>query len=228
MQSRAVCVLACLGSAALPGQDVVKVAPAGMVKVEYEDARVRVLRFTEGPGAKLPMHSHGAYVIVGLTNTASRYMFPDGKSSEEKTKAGQAAFSRAVTHAADNIGKTANEAVMVELKTKPAGTVLTGAGDMVKLNPVACKVELDNEYVRITRVNLPPHGKLAMHSHPSANVVVYVSGGRTKATTADGKSEESTITPGTVKANQPGKHSNENLGDKPTEAVVIELKTAAK
>ncbi len=31
----------------------------------------------------------------------------------------------------------------------------------------------------------------------------------------------------TVKANQPGRHSNENLGDKPTEAVLIELKTAS-
>jgi hypothetical protein len=53
---------------------------------------------------------------------------------------------------------------MPELKTKPADTVLTGAGDMVKLNPHACKVEVDNEYVRITRVNVPRHGKPAMHS----------------------------------------------------------------
>jgi len=228
MQSRALCVLACLGSAALLGQDVVKVAPAGMVKVEYEDAQVRVLRFKEAPGAKLPMHSHDAYVTVGLTNDVSRYTIPGGKSSEEKTKVGQPAFSQAVTHASENIGKTATEAVMVELKTKPAGTVLTGADDMVKLNPGACKVEVDNEYVRVTRVNVPPHGKLAMHSHPSANVVVYVSGLHTKTTTADGKVEESNIAPGTVKANQPGKHSNENLGDKPSQAVVIELKTAAK
>jgi hypothetical protein len=43
MQSRSVCVLACLSCAALLGQDVVKVAPAGMVKVEYEDAQVRCL-----------------------------------------------------------------------------------------------------------------------------------------------------------------------------------------
>jgi hypothetical protein len=67
-----------------------------------------------------------------------------------------------------------------------------------------------------------------MHSHPSANVAVYVSGWHTKTTTADGKSEESTIAPGTVKINQPSKHSNENLGDNPTEVVLIEPKTAAK
>jgi quercetin dioxygenase-like cupin family protein len=191
MQSRSICVLVFLGSFALLGQDVVKVAPAGMVKVEYDDAQVRVLRFTESAGAKLPMHSHPAYVAVGLGNDVSRYTFPDGRSSEEKTEAGQAMFSQPVTHASENIGDTAMESVMVELKTKPADTVLSGAGDMVKLNPDACKVEKDNEYVRITRVKLPPHGKLAMHSHPT-NVVVYVSGGHSKATTADGKAQEST------------------------------------
>jgi hypothetical protein len=66
-----------------------------------------------------------------------------------------------------------------------------------------------------------------MHSHPT-NVVVYVSVGHSKATTAAGKSEESTIAPGTVKVHGPIEHSNENLDDKPTEAVVVELKTAAK
>jgi beta-alanine degradation protein BauB len=228
MQSRSVCVLALLGGFALLGQDVVTVAPAGMVKVEYEDAQVRVLRFAEARGAKLPMHSHPAYVTVGLADDVSRYTLPDGKSSEEKGKAGQALFSQAITHASENIGDTASEAVMVELKTKPADTVLTGAGDMVTLNADDCKVEVDNEYVRVTRVNLPAHGKLAMHSHPSTNVVVYVSGGHASATTADGKSEEFTLAPGTVKVNQPIKHSNENLSDKPTEAVLIELKTAMK
>ncbi len=124
MQSRIVCVVACLGGFALLGQDVVTVAPAGMVKVEYEDAQVRVLRFTEAPGAKLPMHSHPAYATVGLTNDLSRYTLPDGKSSEEKTQAGQAMFSQALTHASENIGDTASDAVMVELKTNPAARSL--------------------------------------------------------------------------------------------------------
>jgi hypothetical protein len=102
MQSRSVCVFWFFGSFALLGQDVVGVAPAGMVKVEYDDPQVRVLRFTEAPGAKLPMHSHPAYVAVALRNDVSRYTFPDGRSSKEKTMAGQAIFSQAVTHASEN------------------------------------------------------------------------------------------------------------------------------
>jgi beta-alanine degradation protein BauB len=107
MQSRSFCVLMFLGSFALVGQDFVRVASAGMVKAEYEEPHVPVLRLTETPGAKLPMHSHPAYVIVGLMNNMSRYTFPDGRSSEEKTKVGQAMFSQAVAHASENIGDTA-------------------------------------------------------------------------------------------------------------------------
>ena len=116
----------------------------------------------------------------------------------------------------------------MELKTAPVATVLTGEGDMVAANPTMSKVETDNEYVPITRVTVPPHGTLAMHAHPSRYVVVYVTGGRMKTTTADGKAQTTNLAPGTVRANPAVKHSNDNLGNKPTEAVVIELKTAAK
>jgi quercetin dioxygenase-like cupin family protein len=204
-------MLACLGGAVLLGQDVLKVAPAGVVKVEYEDAQVRVLRFKEPAGSKLAMHSHPAYVSVGLTDDVFHYSFPDGKSADDKSKAGAVQFSKAVTHAGQNTGKTASESIMVELKTKPAAVA---AGDMAQVNPTMCKV--------------PPHGMLKMHSHPGGNVVVYLSGGQLKSTSADGKVEQATIAPGTVRANHAGKHSNENLGDKPTEAVLIELKTASK
>lgn len=227
MTFRITCVLACLGSTALLGQDVLKVAPAS-AKVEYEDSQVRVLRFKEPPGTKLAMHSHPPYVSVSLMDDVSQYTLPDGKTNEQKSKAGQAEFANPITHASQNTGKTTGEAIMVELKTKPAGVGLTGAGDMVKTNPKMCKVEVDNEYVRITRVTVPAHGILAMHSHPSANVVVYLSGGHLKTTSSEGQVQDLNIVPGTVKVNPAGKHSNENLGDKITEAVVIELKTAAK
>jgi beta-alanine degradation protein BauB len=225
MQARIVCMFACLGGVALLGQDVLKVAPTGVVKVEYEDAQVRVLRFKEPPGSKLEMHSHPAYVSVGLTDDVFHYTFPDGKSADDKSKAGEVAFSRAVTHAGQNMGKTASEAIMVELKTKPAPVA---AGDMAQANPTMCKVELENAYVRVTRVKVPPHGMLKMHSHPGSNVVVYLSGGQLKSTSAAGKVEQATVAPGTVRANPAGKHSNENVGDKPSEAVLIELKTASK
>jgi hypothetical protein len=67
-----------------------------------------------------------------------------------------------------------------------------------------------------------------MHSHPSANVVVYLTGGHLKATSSDGQVQDTNIAPGTAKANPAGEHSNANLGDKTSEAILIELKTAAR
>lgn len=226
MKLQCLCVLACFGSAALPAQDVLKVGSAGTVKVEYEDSQIRVLRFKEPPGTKQAMHSHTPYAAVSLTDDVSQYTFPDGKTADQKGKAGAAEFSKAVTHASHNTGDTAAEAIMVELKTDPTGVMLTGDGDMVKTNPTMCKVEVDNDYVRMTRVTVPAHGRLAMHSHPSPSIVVYLTGGHLKTTTSDGQAQDMMVAPGTVRANPPGQHSNENLGDQTSEAVLIELKTA--
>src|SRR3984893_19299304 len=81
-------------------QDVVKLAP-DQAKVVFENDRVRVLHFTEPGHSKLPMHSHPAYVTVGFTNDHSKYSFPDGKTSDERSKAGDVTYSKALTHASE-------------------------------------------------------------------------------------------------------------------------------
>src|SRR5436190_23331043 len=56
--------------------------------------------------ARVPMHSHAAYASVGLTNDASHYTFPDGKSSDEKGRAGEGTFSKANHPRFANTGNT--------------------------------------------------------------------------------------------------------------------------
>src|SRR5260370_28580879 len=91
-------------------QDVLTLAP-GQVKVVFENDRVRVLHFTEPGHGKLPMHSHPAYVTVGFTTDHSKYMLPDGKTSDERTKAGGVTYSKAMTHAYDNLSAAASESI---------------------------------------------------------------------------------------------------------------------
>src|SRR5712691_3753195 len=62
------------------------------------------------------MHSHPAYVTVGFTTDNSKYTFPDGKSSEERTKAGGVTYSKVMTHAYENLSGAVSESIMVELK----------------------------------------------------------------------------------------------------------------
>ncbi len=204
-------------------QDVVKVAPQ-QVKVVFENDQVRVLRFNEPVHGKLPMHSHPAYVALGFTDDHGRYTFPDGKTSEEHTKAGEVTYSKGVTHAYENLTGNATESIMVELKSRPTGAPAAKISmDAVKVDPKHYKVELENDQVRVLRVKYGPREKSVMHEHP-ASVAVMMTDMRTKFTTPDGKADErSNKARDAVWAN-PEKHLPENLGDKPIEVIVIELK----
>jgi len=206
------------------GQDIVKMAP-DRAKVVLENAQVRVLRFTEGPGSKLPMHSHPAYVDIDLTGGKFRFTFPDGKTEDGDSKAGTVTFGNALKHAAENLSKSRSEDVMIELKTKPAGISVPSGMDAAKLDPKHVKVEVDNEFVRVLRFKMEPHGKSPMHEHP-ANVVVNLSGGKTRYTLADGKTQDVVSKAGQVTYSGPAKHASENASDKPAEVIVVELKTA--
>jgi quercetin dioxygenase-like cupin family protein len=99
-------------------QDVLKVSPETH-KVLLENDQVRVLDARMKPGEKVAMHSHPANVAYFLTDGKLKITFPDGKTEEREVKAGVAAWSEGVTHAAENVGTTEFHELQIELK-KPA------------------------------------------------------------------------------------------------------------
>ena len=99
-------------------QDAVKVDPAHH-KVEFENAQVRVLRVTLGPGEKTPAHSHPGGVAVFLNDSKNRLTVA-GKSEEPARKAGSVIELKPVTHVVENVGTTKSEVIVIELKGKPA------------------------------------------------------------------------------------------------------------
>ena len=202
-------------------QDIVKLAPEH-VKVVFENDRVRVLHFNEPGHAKLPMHSHPAYVAVGFTNDHTKYTFPDGKSSDKRTKANEVTYSKAQTHASENLSGAASETVMVELK-KPGAAAAKTTLDPVKLDPKHYKVVINNDEVRVLRAKYGPHEKSVMHEHP-ASVAVSLSDYHVKMTLADGTSQDVSSKAHDATWTDAGKHLPENMGDKPIEVLVIELK----
>ncbi|AIF49160.1 hypothetical protein HY57_18870 [Dyella japonica A8] len=96
---------------------------------------------------------------------------------------------------------------------------------MVKVAPNNTKVLLENDQVRVIEVTVKPGETIPMHSHP-ANVVYFVTGGKTKTTTADGKVTDTDHKAGEALWSEPITHSNKNMGTLTTKALVIELKTA--
>ena len=84
---------------------------------------------------------------------------------------------------------------------------------LLALAPALYKVAIDNVWVHVLRETVAPHEKSPVHSHP-ATVVVYLTATRGHHA-------------GDVTYNEPGMHSEENISDRPAEAIVIELKTGA-
>lgn len=103
---------------------------------------------------------------------------------------------------------------------QPAGG---GKADPVKVDAKHYKVEFENESVRVLRISYAPGEKSVMHYHP-ASVAVYLTDGKTRMTTPDGKSEETSAKAGTANWAPAGSHLPQNVGDKRLEVVVVELK----
>jgi quercetin dioxygenase-like cupin family protein len=96
--------------------------------------------------------------------------------------------------------------------------VATGAAvaqDPTQVDAKHYKVTLENDQVRILRITYDPHEKSIMHEHPNS-IAVF--------TLPDGKSEERDAKAGQSVWNPAGKHLPENLGDRPFEVVLIEMK----
>jgi len=100
-------------------QDPAKVDPQHC-KVEFENAQVRVLRFTVGPHEKIPMHEHPASVLIALTDSHGKEIFPDGKEVDRQTKAGDVRWRDALKHANENLSDKPTESIVVELKGRAA------------------------------------------------------------------------------------------------------------
>ncbi len=85
------------------------------------------------------------------------------------------------------------------------------------------KVIFENDQVRILRFTYMPGDKAALHSHPD-NVAIALTDSHVRVTSPDGKVTESTGKAWSAKYRPAFQDAVENIGDKPYEGVIVELK----
>lgn len=102
-------------------QDAAKV-DSKHYKVEFENARVRILRVKYGPHEKSVMHRHPDAIAIFQNDGKVKFTYPNGKTEEREMKAGQTLFTPAVTHLPENLTDRDMEVILVELKTKRRST----------------------------------------------------------------------------------------------------------
>jgi quercetin dioxygenase-like cupin family protein len=108
----------------------------------------------------------------------------------------------------------------VAAHAQPAGG---GKADPVKVDAKHYKVEFENESVRVLRISYAAGEKSVMHYHP-ASVAVFLTDGKTRMTTPDGKSEDTPAKAGAANWAPAGSHLPQNVGDKRFEVILVELK----
>lgn len=101
-----------------------------LYRVIFENDRVRVLEYRDGPGAKTAPHRHPDSVMYTLSSFRRR-IESGGRQVDVELPAGQVRWVGAQEHAGENIGDTPTRAVFVELK-EPAPA---GSGGDVPLGP---------------------------------------------------------------------------------------------
>jgi beta-alanine degradation protein BauB len=101
---------------------------------------------------------------------------------------------------------------------------VVSAQDLVTSAGKNAKVVLDNADVRVIELNIPAGATTGMHSHETDQLVVFLTGGKAKQTTADGKVNVAERKAGEVVWSGPVKHDTLNESGKPVRTLVIELK----
>ncbi|MBV8905005.1 MAG: hypothetical protein JOZ22_15350 [Acidobacteriia bacterium] len=231
--------LMCAPSITTPGGQAQSLDPLAVdprhYHLEIENQWVRVIREHMGPRDTMPMHQHPApgAVIVFLTDRHNRLTTPNGASQELRNVAGDLMWSAASTHQSENLNDAPFEAIQVEPRIREgpeaAPRVAAEALDATVVDPQHYRVELENEYVRVLRVAIGPHEKLALHKHPDTGaVLVHLTDQNLRITSADGASRESRYAAGQVHWAAPAPpHQDENLNGTPLRFIRVELKHAA-
>ena len=92
--------------------------------------------------------------------------------------------------------------------------------------------QFENSDVKVWKTVVMPHAPLTMHTHEHPRVIVALSGGTMKIVNEDGTSESQVWETGKAYwlplAEGKKRHADANLGDKPIEVMVIELKNSAE
>jgi len=190
--------------------------------------QARVIFATDKPHAKNAPHDHKLNrVMIYLTAGKQEITPVGGKAEVLNVKAGDVKWSPASgMHTSEVVSDEALKIVEVEVK-KPGDPSKTPKTDLdpLKVAPKDYHLEFENAQVRVVRVKFPAHHQVPQHEHLLNRVVVYLTDQNGKMISADGKEETATHKAGEASWGGPVKHKEENLMDKPFEAIVVEFKS---
>lgn len=196
------------------------------VKVGIDNDQVKVVQVVVQPQEKTKLHQHKVNrVMIYLNSGRQDFDYQPGGESVLNVKAGEVKWSPAGgMHIAEVTSAHPIGIVEIELKNPGSGKSASTALDPLKVDPKQYKLEFENDQVRVFRVKIGPHESTPVHEHVLNRVLTYITDQQFRVTSTDGKVDMPVHKAGDVSWGVPAKHKEENLSDKPFEAVVTEFK----
>jgi hypothetical protein len=191
---------------------------AGNTKSEVllDNEHIRVVKTTLEPHQPAPLQEPGRNrVLIHLGGGQMKRTASDGKVEKVEFKDREVRWMPSGSpHTRENVSGQPFQIVEIELKGKAQPKVVVPELDPLKVNPKNYKLELENDHVRIFRVNFGPLEKGVRHTHVRNYIVAYL--------TPQAKGDRGQVNPhfdeGTVT------HTENNPLNLPVERVAVELK----
>jgi hypothetical protein len=200
--------------------------PTGPAATLFDNSEVKVLRALEKGPDLGKFHQHNLNrVMVYLQPSRQRFEYQDGRKPETfDFTQGEVKWSLADgMHAGQVLGQDFN-IIEVELKLHGTDQPLEGNFDPLKVDPTQFKLEFENRQARVIRIKVRPHTAVPIHAYSTNHVTVFLTDQNFRTKDASGKVETTEHKAGDVAWEGPAKLNEQNLSDKPFEAIVIEVK----
>ena len=200
--------------------------PTAPSAVLFDNSEVKVLRALENNHELGKFHQHNMNrVMVYLQSSRQRFEYQDGRQPEVfEWKAGQVKWSLADGMHAGQVLDHDFNIIEIELKTPGTDKAITGNLDPLKVDPAHFTLEFENPQVRVLRVRIKPHGVAPMHACSTDRVTVFLTDQQFRVKDSTGKVEMVEHKAGDVVWETPTTQMEQNLSDKPFEAVTVEVK----
>ena len=207
-------------SAVVIAQDAVKTDPAHY-KVMLDNASIRILKISYGPGEKSIMHAHPDGIVIPLVAAKTRFTMPDGKTQDSELAAESALYMTAGTHNPTNAGTTRSDSLLIEFKTPAPGkaTLPTNRPNMTM------KVLAEGPRAMAYRTTATPTFEEPAGTKHDYDQVVIALGAAQMSLALDGQPARTMWARGDAVFIPRGTgHTSKNTGGKPVDFIIVAIK----
>ena len=186
----------------------------------FRNEQVAVMELTILPGETEPLHAHGNYVSVQMSDAIAEVTEEGTAARKVSLHRGDVLFRAPFRHAVKNVGTTEIRAIRIDFlgPGRPGQPLWENAG----LSP-NYKVLFENQFARAYDIRIPAGTKEPQHTHRD-RVVVCLSGAELRHLLPDGSTEVSTLKTNEVAWRRGNTHIGQNLGRTDLWVIAIEPK----